>query len=253
MKKLFLTGVISLAAISCSRDEAVKDSHDNHGTHHAHWDYENPDWAKQGYSECAGLVQSPINIETTKTVKTALPKIEFNYKDFPISIVDNGHTVQVNAKNNSITYGGEVYELKQFHFHGDSEHTVNGKKFPVEVHFVHQSATTGALVVLGIFVEGGGNENADFNKYLNAFPTEKNKVVSSAETINPANMFPALKNYYNYTGSLTTPPCSQGLNWIVLKDVVKVSNRQLEAFVKRYGRNARPVQKTGSRTVFESI
>lgn len=252
MKKLFLTGMISLTAISCSRDEAVKDSHDNHDTHHAHWDYENPDWAKQGYSECAGLVQSPINIETTKTVKTDLPAIQFNYKDFPISIIDNGHTVQVNAKENSITYNGDVYDLKQFHFHGHSEHYVDGKSLPMEVHFVHKSPKTGALVVLGVFVEGGGAENEDFNKYLKAFPTEKNKEVSKAETINPENMFPNQKGYYNYTGSLTTPPCSQGLNWIVLKEVVKVSDKQLDAFVKRYGHNARPIQKTGSRTVFES-
>lgn len=252
MKKLFLTGMISLTAVSCSRDEAVKDSHDNHDTHHAHWDYENPDWAKQGHSECAGLVQSPINIETKKTVKTDLPAIQFNYKDFPISIIDNGHTVQVNAKNNSITYNGDIYDLKQFHFHGDSEHTVDGKKSPVEVHFVHQNSKTKALIVLGVLVKGGGTKNDAFEKYLKAFPKEKHKEVETKDLVNPISMFPQSKKYYNYTGSLTTPPCSQGLNWIVLKEVVQVSDEQLNAFVKRYGHNARPIQKTGSRTVFES-
>lgn len=248
MKKHILCSLITLSLLgSCNRDEEVVKE-----TTPAKWDYENPNWQNQGYSECAGLVQSPIDIITTSTIKAHLPEVQFNYNYFPIKVIDNGHTVQVNASNNSITYNGQVYNLKQFHYHGHSEHYIDGKYMPMELHFVHQNPTTGSLIVLGVMVEGGGANNPAFEKYLKAFPTVKEKEFTLTDTINPSEMFPASKMYYNYTGSPTTPPCSQGLNWIIFKDKLQISSTQLELFTKAYGHNARPIQPTGSRTVFES-
>lgn len=246
MKKIFFVGATALALLtSCSRNEETVE-------HEKHWDYENPNWGAQGYSECAGLVQSPIDIVTRYTVKANLPEIKFNYENFPVKVIDNGHTVQINASKGSIQYKNETYTLKQFHFHGHSEHTIDGQTRPVEVHFVHENPTTKALVVLGVMVKGGGAENATFAKYLSAFPTQKNQENTLTEEINPAGMFPTSKKYYNYTGSLTTPPCSQGIDWVVFKDDVTVSDAQLQAFLKAYNHNARPVQPVGSRTVYES-
>ena len=123
MRKILLCGVALLALAACSRDEEVQISDSTQ----SHWDYENPNWHNQGYSECAGLVQSPIDIVTTATTKATLPAITFNYSSFPVKAVNNGHTVQVNTDgNSSITYNGVAYKLKQFHYHGHSEHSVDG-------------------------------------------------------------------------------------------------------------------------------
>ena len=248
MKNIFLVGAAALVLLaSCSRNEESVDHHEQH------WDYENPNWGAQGYSECAGLVQSPIDIVRANTVKATLPDIGINYENFPVKIVDNGHTVQVNASKGKIQYRGEDYTLKQFHFHAKSEHKIDGQAKPVEVHFVHQNEKTKALIVLGVMVKGGGTHNAEFEKYLTAFPAQKNQEVTRTETINPAAMLPTNKKYYTYTGSLTTPPCSQGIHWVVFKDDVVVSDVQLQKFQKAYDHNARPVQPVGSRTVYESL
>jgi cah protein len=250
MRKILLCGAALLALAACSRDEEVQISDSTQ----AHWDYENPNWHNQGYSECAGLVQSPIDIVTTATTKATLPAITFNYSSFPVKAVNNGHTVQVNTDgNSSITYNGVAYKLKQFHYHGHSEHSVDGQFSPLEVHFVHQNETTGAIVILGLLIKGGGADNAQFAQYINSFPSVKNQEVTTTNTIDPLAMLPSNKKYYNYTGSLTTPPCSQGMNWIVFKDVVIISDAQLKKFTDLYNHNYRPIQKTGSRTVFESL
>lgn len=253
MKKLSLC-VVLLSFVACSRDdEQVLLDVDNHESH-AHWDYENPDWGSQGYSECAGLVQSPIDIVTSSAIPAKLPNITYNYTQFAsTNSIDNGHSVQVNVEgNNSITYNGVKYDLAQFHYHVKSEHTVNGAYMPMEVHFVHKSAETGAIMVLGVFVEGGAQtDNVAYAEYLKAFPSIKKERYSSGVKINPIAMYPTNNQaYYNYTGSLTTPPCSQGIDWIVMKESVKISDSQLSEFAKVYNHNYRPVQKLGSRKLY---
>lgn len=232
--------------LGCKKDEEVVES--------THWDYENPKWENQGYNDCAGLVQSPIDIITSSTVKATLPQIGFNYADFNISVIDNGHTVQVNNTGTSnITYNGKTYSLKQFHFHAKSEHKIDGKQAPVEVHFVHQNPTDGTLLVLGVMMEEGGVDNPSIAKYISSFPTEKEKEIKTTSSIDPTLLFPSSKKYYNYTGSLTTPPCSQGLNWIVFKEKLLISAAQRAAFEKAYDHNYRPTQNVGSRTIFEDL
>lgn len=244
MKKSFFPFALAiLFFMGCKKDEEE-----------THWDYENPQWQSQGYSDCAGLVQSPINIVTTETIKANLPTINFNYSAFNASSLDNGHTLQINNVGNSqVTYNGKPYKLKQFHFHAKSEHKIDGSQSPVEIHFVHQNESNGTLLVLGVMLDGSGSDNAGIAKYLSSLPTEKMKEMATTISIDPNLLFPASKKYYNYTGSLTTPPCSQGLNWIVLKDKLPVSAAQIAGFEKIYNHNYRPIQETGSRTVFESL
>lgn len=254
MRKVLLCGAM-LSLLACSRDEDVQLVEENHSSHsHAHWDYENPDWGSQGYSECAGLVQSPIDIVTSSAIPAPLPKIDYAYNPFvSTNSIDNGHSVQVNVEGgNSITYNGLKYNLAQFHYHVKSEHTVDGAYMPMEVHFVHKNEETGAIMVLGVFVEGGATQdNEAYAGYLSAFPKNKNEQYNSGANINPLAMYPTNNQaYYNYTGSLTTPPCSQGIDWIVMKESVKISDSQLSEFAKVYNHNYRPVQKLGGRKLY---
>ena len=241
-----LTILTVTTLIGCSKtDDAVSP---------AHWDYENTDWQTEGYSDCAGKVQSPIDIDTTLTIKSTLPSIQLNYAAFPLTIVDNGHTIQVVSDGKStMTYNNTVFTLKQFHFHYHSEHTINGKSTPMEVHFVHEDAKTGNLMVLGVLLEAG-TTNTLIDQLWNNIPKVKEQETSiSNVTVDPLQLLPTNRKYYQYTGSLTTPPCSQGLNWIVFKNRVKMSATQLTTFGTLYSHNYRPAQATNNRPVLESL
>nr|WP_299418148.1 carbonic anhydrase family protein [uncultured Emticicia sp.] len=250
--KILLSSFLIFAFISCN-----KDSEEIEPNSEVHWDYESQaTWSTLALpdNQCAGLIQTPINIESSNTIKSMLPELGLNYSSFPINIIDNGHTIQINNKGtSSLKYNKQEYALSQFHFHSHSEHTIDGKSARMEIHFVHKSSTDGSLLVIGVLVEEGGAANASIASYIDSFPTVIEKESSLLKTINPLDLFPASKKYYNYTGSLTTPPCSQGLNWIVLKDKLKISAEQISKFEAKYNHNFRPVLPVGSRTIFESI
>lgn len=221
-----------------------------------HWDYENTDWATLGYTDCAGTVQTPIDIVTSQTIKTALDELEFNYNPFLISIVDNGHSVQVNkgTTTNKLTVDGVTFEFQQFHYHTHSEHSVDGSFRDLELHLVHKDPVTGNLAVVAVFVEGeGSSENLFLGKYLSAFPVEEMKEVATSTSINLDDILPLERGYYTYTGSLTTPPCTQGLRWIILKEPVKASVQQISNFEARHEINARPIQPLNNRFVLEKL
>jgi carbonic anhydrase len=221
-----------------------------------HWDYENTNWASLGYTDCAGTVQTPVDIVTSKTIKTPLEELAFNYNPFNISIVDNGHTVQVNKGSsvNKLTVDGVNYEFQQFHYHTHSEHAVDGSYHDMEVHLVHKDPVTGNLAVVAVFVEGEGTtENTFLNKYLSEFPAEEMIEDATATSINLDDILPLERGYYTYTGSLTTPPCTQGLRWIVLKEAVKASVQQIGQFEARHEINARPLQPLNNRFVLEKL
>lgn len=241
-----LTTLTVTLLIGCSKsDDAVSP---------AHWDYENTDWQAEGYTDCAGKVQSPIDIDTTLTVKSTLPSIQLNYAAFPLKIVDNGHTIQVVGDGKStMTYNNTVFTLKQFHFHYHSEHTINGKSAPMEVHFVHEDAKTGNLMVLGVLLEAGATNNLIDQLWNNIPKVKEQETTVNSVTVDPLLLLPANRKYYQYTGSLTTPPCSQGLNWVVFKNRVKMSSAQLTTFGTLYNHNYRPAQATNNRPVLESL
>lgn len=195
----------------------------------------------------SGQRQSPINI------KQALPAIQFDYKDTTLKLVNNGHTLQVNYPAGSkITVGDHSFDLLQFHFHAASENTLDGKQFPMELHLVHRDSS-GKLGVVGVFMEEG-SENATFQAILNNLPKEENQEESfSAVTLNAASLLPQNHQYYGFDGSLTTPPCTEGVEWRVLSTPIQVSKAQVDAFLKLFhGGNARPVQPLNGRTVQRS-
>ncbi len=222
---------------------------------HFHWSYDgegSPDnWAKidPKNKTCAtGQRQSPIDIKDG--IKVDLEAIKFNYRPSNFRIVDNGHTVQVAVGDSSISLTGKTYELVQFHFHRPSEEKVNGQRFDMVVHLVHKS-DEGQLAVVAVLLERG-TEHPAIQTLWNNLPLEKNVEVSPpGPIINPANLLPADMNYYTYMGSLTTPPCTEGVLWMVMKQPVQVSAEQINIFSRLYRNNARPIQPTSNRMIKE--
>jgi carbonic anhydrase len=225
--------------------------------HGAHWGYTGhtgPEhWGdlNEKFQMCAiGMNQSPINIEAS--VDADLPAIGFNYGTSPKEILNNGHTVQVNvAEGSTITVDGHEYALKQYHFHTPSENHIGGKDFPLEAHFVHADAQ-GNLAVVGVmFVEGA--ENAELAQLWAKMPMkEGDHSALSGEAKTLTNLLPSNREYYRFNGSLTTPPCSEGVKWMVMKTPLTISKAQVEKFSHAvHGTNNRPVQPVNARVIAE--
>lgn len=225
---------------------------DKPAEHEVHWSYEGatgPDnWAKlkPEYAACGtGKRQSPIDIHDGAQLD--LEPIRFDYRPSPLRIIDNGHTVQVNyAEGSSIMVSGVRYDLKQFHFHKPSEERVNGKMYEMVAHLVHQSAE-GRLAVIAVLMEGGGP-----NEFLTGLwpylPLESGREIVPADVqVDIMTLLPHSHDYFTYMGSLTTPPCSEGVLWLVMKDPVPISAAQVSVFGKLYRINARPVQPANGR------
>ncbi|MCB0407132.1 MAG: carbonic anhydrase family protein [Bdellovibrionales bacterium] len=220
-----------------------------------HWGYGDEDgpakWSnlKEEYSLCEkGKLQSPINLKWSKP-QANTRSIEFDYKDAPLQVVDNGHTVQVLFPEGSYAYfGGKKYELVQMHFHSSSEHTLSGNQLPMEAHIVHKNEL-GQLAVIGVFlIEGRFNPFID--KVWSHIPEVKNSERLVPQLmINAKDIIPDRLTYYFYVGSLTTPPCTEGVRWQMLNTPVEVSRDQIVTFRKLYSNNARPVQPINNRNV----
>jgi len=254
MKSFRLTSIKLLLAffITSTVFSACKKSADEHDT--SHWDYEHAtDWSATGYPECSGVIQSPVDIDPAKTVTAAgLPALIFNYNNFNPKLIDNTHTLQVNNNGtNTITFQGKTYNFLQFHFHAHSEHTLLGATTPIEIHLVHSDPTSGALLVVGVWINSG-TANALLDKVLNGWPATKENEIASTETINLTDLLPSNKNYYTYTGSLTTPPCTQGVTFVLIKQPMTMSAAQITKFTNIYDHNWRPVQPLNNRIVYSS-
>ncbi len=220
---------------------------------HIHWAYEGAggpeNWSNLDSKNkvCAtGQRQSPIDIRDG--IKVDLEPIKFDYRPSTFRIVDNGHTIQVAVGDSSITVTGKTYELVQFHFHKPSEEKVNGKSFDMVVHLVHKS-DDGQLAVVAVLLERG-QENAFIQTLWNNMPLEKNVPVTPPDVvIDPLKLLPTARNYYTYMGSLTTPPCTEGVLWLVMKQPVQIAPEQINIFSRLYPRNARPIQPNAGRLI----
>ena len=227
-----------------------------HGGHGVDWSYAGQTgpqaWAKlhPDFATCAsGKRQSPIDIRDGLALD--LDAIRFDYRPGAFSVVDNGHTVQVNvAPGSSIEILGRRYQLQQFHFHRPSEERIGGRRYEMSAHFVHKDAE-GRLAVVAVMLERGADQPLLQAVWTN-LPLEKGEEQLSSRPLDPAQLLPADRRYYSYMGSLTTPPCSEGVLWLVLQRPVGVSPRQIEIFSYLYPMNARPVQRTAGRLIKQS-
>lgn len=222
----------------------------------AHWSYEGETgpmhWGKMNSAnnKCdLGERQSPIDIRDG--IKVDLDMINFDYKPVAFTVVDNGHTIQVNlSTGNYINVSGKTYELLQFHFHRPSEERINGRGFEMVAHLVHKDRE-GKLAVVAVLLEAGQAQEV-IQLVWNNLPLEKNDPVKALSNIDVAKLFPAKRDYFTYMGSLTTPPCSEGVLWLVLKQPVEISADQIAIFSRLYPMNARPIQKSAGRIIKES-
>ena len=220
-----------------------------------HWSYEGatgPEkWGGLDAADAAcsaGGQQSPIDI--TATISARQPPLKIGWTKRPDTIVNNGHTIQLGfAEGNTLDVGERRYALKQFHFHHPSEHLVEGKRFAMEVHFVH--AGTDGMAVVGVLVVAG-KPNAMFKKIVSTMPREEGSPVPADPAIDPGGLLPTRRAYYHYEGSLTTPPCSETVDWIVLTHPIEVDEVDIARFSKLYPMNARPVQKRERRFILSS-
>lgn len=264
LQAFIITSFFSITAHAAVDDTPVKVKwgyKGNIGPHY--WGQLDPSFAV-----CAeGKSQSPINIP--KKVMSANVELKINYNPAPMVIMDDGatqleigkhqtvvntgHGIQLNFPaghlKESITFAGKNYRLVQFHFHSPSESEWHDRAFPLEIHFVHQGAD-GKLAVIGVFVKGG-KANPTIQKIVEHLPPyESKEYVISGEQVDPMTLLPAKWDYYHFLGSLTTPPCSEGVQWMVMADTITASPAQIAQLKKAAGgANARPVQPLRDRKI----
>ena len=218
-----------------------------------HWNYEGTDGPKHwgslapAFAACAsGTEQSPVDL--TGAQGSDLSSLAFDYTPSPITISNNGHTIQVDyAPGSGIVLDGARYELLQFHFHHVSEHAVDGVRFPLELHLVHRN-NSGALAVVGVLFEVG-SANEALKPLWNHLPAKAGPATIVAGEVDATALLPKRRTTWRYMGSLTTPPCTEGVSWIVMTEPVALSAEQIEAFGTIFPNNSRPVQPLNGRAL----
>ena len=222
----------------------------------SHWDYDGNNGPKvwgqlePDFGLCAnGQRQSPINIEEERALQGPAEALEFNYTPSNATVVNNGHTIQVDVQGeNTLVVRGSRYRLVQFHFHTPAEEQINGKRAAIVAHLVHRN-DEGQLAVVAVLLEPG-TANPMIDKVWTYMPLDvKDQVRMPAGLLNLNELLPADQRYYQFMGSLTTPPCSEGVLWMVLKSPMSISAAQIKLFTQLYPMNARPVQAVNGRPV----
>ena len=238
----------SLCASSFAHAATGEPPHWTYTGRHAdpgHWAALSPE-----FEACAkGRAQSPVDIRST--VKADLPALQFEYTPADPVLLNNGHTVQVNLPpGQQLVVGDRRYELVQFHFHTPSEEEIHGHRAPMEAHFVHRDAE-GRLAVVSVLLKSGPPNKA-YAPVFDHLPRPGERISVDGLRLDLARLLPGHTGYYRFQGSLTTPPCSEGVQWIVLKQPVRLGAAQIRAFRKLFNTNARPVQPLNGRVVEES-
>jgi len=256
----FLFLVVSVTLVSTTLEAQWRTRWDYEGAKGAeHWSELDPD-----YSVCnAGKEQSPIDIQNTE--KADLPVLRFESKDGPLKyLVNNGHTIRVNyhdaaGTGNLLIIGDKTYQLTQFHFHHPSEEYIHGKPYDMVAHLMYQSSE-GKVVGVAVLLKAG-RANATIQKIWEHMPKNESRVLAdfshqeeevTGVEINPAGLLPGSFAYYAYMGSVTAPPCTEGVRWYVLKTPVDISAKQINAFARLYPHDVRPIQPLNGRVVKES-
>ncbi|WP_395703167.1 carbonic anhydrase [Aquabacterium sp.] len=224
--------------------------------HALHWSYDGPGgpeaWARMNpeFAKCGtGQRQSPIDIRGG--VRVDLDPIQFDYRPTHFRVIDNGHTVQVNLDGgNSIEVQGRRYDLVQFHFHRPSEERIDGRQFDMVAHLVHKDPE-GRLAVVAVLLDRG-SAHAVVQQVWNNLPLEKGEELAAKAPIDMNQLLPEDKRYYTYMGSLTTPPCSEGVLWMVMQQPVPIAPDQINVFARLYPMNARPIQSASGRLIKQS-
>jgi carbonic anhydrase len=229
---------------------------DPHAGHGLHWSYQGDggptDWGKlkPEFATCAlGKRQSPIDIRGG--VKVELEPVKFDYQPTGFAVVDNGHTVQVNlGPGNAIEVMGRRYDLLQFHFHRPSEERIDGRQFDMVAHLVHKDPE-GRLAVVAVLLDRG-SAHPLVQTVWNNLPLEKGDEVRASASLDLNGLLPHDRRYYTYMGSLTTPPCSEGVLWMVMAQPVGIAPDQVAVFSRLYPMNARPIQQAAGRLIKQS-
>ena len=245
MKQNLIIAALMLTSLSCVAEE-----------HTSHWGYEGQEkpenWGKLSpeYSTCEnGKNQSPINID--HVLKTQHENLTFSFETGKQEIVNNGHTIQVNVTgNNQLILDEQIFTLQQFHFHTPSENTIKGKHYPMEAHFVYKNKA-GELTVVALMFNSG-EANSEIEKAWQQMPAEVNNKIILDKTVDINTLFPKKLDYYRFSGSLTTPPCTEGVRWIVLEQATTASDEQIQKFHSiMHHDNNRPVQPLNGRVIVD--
>jgi len=222
----------------------------------AHWGYVGDEgcdhWAEldPAYEMCGkGRNQSPVDLRDF--IEAELEPIAFSYTGLVTEVLNNGHTIEgIYTAGSTISLGGKVYELKQFHFHHPSENHIEGKSFPLEAHLVHV-AEDGSLAVVAVMFEYG-EENGAIRKLWEQMPAEEGRKEAMATQVRAEELLPENRDYYRYQGSLTTPPCTEGVLWLMMKQPMTVSKEEVERFLHvMHHPDNRPVQPLNARAVLK--
>jgi len=255
MKPVFLINILLISSsLFAQTDQSLFERY----TRHSEWSYEGAygpsHWAEldEQFRACSeGLMQSPINIEMNQ----ALPKsrqLDLNYHPFYVDLINNGHTlIEKIVEPRALVFDGVSYTLLQFHFHTPSEHHINQNEYPMEIHFVHINGAK-EYAVLAIFFEEKEEKNPFLDHFMNYLPTHVNEKLSSSEKVDPYETIPSDHSFYYYEGSLTTPPCTEGVQWIVIKQPVSATIDQIDAIHKIIHDDNRPIQPRHSRKIYHS-
>ena len=267
---LWLSGCTPMQHETTQQEEASKEGPSGQGTSveptfqpcqdaQAHWTYTTDDqgpehWAdlSRCFALCeAGLQQSPIDLEVAQPAQ--LPELRFLYAPAPLRLQNNGHTIELSHDGKSaLDFGEMTFTLRQIHFHAPSEHTRGGEASPLEMHLVH-SSSGGAMAVVGIFIEPG-DDNPGLGGVWQHLPTTpgESQDIEDAE-LETAALLPKGHASYRYAGSLTTPPCSEGIRWIILDEAITLSQEKIDLFTAIYSDNRRPTQPLGDRLVESDV
>jgi len=197
-----------------------------------------------------GHQQSPIDLSSKAPVGTSAG-LTFDYRASSLAIVNNGHTVQMNTDPGStISVGGRTYKLAQFHLHAPSEHTIDGQHLPLEIHFVHVNDANQPAVVVGVMVRSG-SANSTLDPVMARLPGEEGKTTTFSGPIALAQVLPSSGGFWHYAGSLTTPPCTEGMQWYVMDSPIDMSRQEISAFTSlgHMAHTDRPIQALGDRKV----